>query len=121
MGAGERPAWGAGRSTISPRPLEPTQPWSITGAPVSLGATPVWPVRLRHGGVGPPHIRCSNQSVPAAVRRGRLRARTVATRALKPQFASDLLAVEAGPLKLAKQHPGVLGAQFRAPMVGDCD
>jgi hypothetical protein len=55
-------------------PLKPTQPWSITGAPVSPGATPVWPVRLRHGGVGPPHIRCGVQSVLTAVRRGRLRA-----------------------------------------------
>jgi hypothetical protein len=40
---------------------------------------------------------------------------------LEPEFASDLLTVEARPLKLAEQHPDVLAAQLCAPVVRDCD
>jgi hypothetical protein len=42
-------------------------------------------------------------------------------RPLEPEFASDLLTVEARPLKLAEQHPNVLAAQLWAPVVRDCD
>jgi hypothetical protein len=40
-----------------------------------------------------------------------------ALRPLEPEFASDLLTVKAGPLKLAEQHPDVLAAQLWAPVV----
>jgi hypothetical protein len=42
-------------------------------------------------------------------------------RPLEPEFASDLLTVKARPLKLAEQHPDVLAAQLRAPVVSDRD
>src|SRR5215207_6450077 len=42
-------------------------------------------------------------------------------RPLEPEFASDLLTVEAGPFKLAEQHPDVLAAQLWAPVVRDRD
>ena len=42
-------------------------------------------------------------------------------RPLDPEFASDLLTVEARPLKLAEQHPDVLATQLWAPVVRDCE